>query len=90
MNHTFSESSGCPLLQDTIWDIFSFEKISGNGRFTKKRKFLAFFEAANQTILMPAGFAIPHLKGFAHYFSGNMSKMMLLLKFLVPTPSEVS
>ena len=49
-----------------------------------------FQAAADRTILTPAGFPIAHLKAFAPRFSGNMSKMSVLLKLGVPAPSKVS
>ena len=42
------------------------------------------------TILMPAGFPMPHLKAYAPNFSGNMWKMPRLSKLGVPAPSKVS
>ena len=39
--------------------------------------------------LTPAGFPIAHLKAFAPKFSGNISKMSVLLKLGVPPPSKV-
>ena len=49
-----------------------------------------FQAAADRTILTPAGFPIAHLKAFAPRFSGNMSKMSVLLKLGVPAPAKVS
>ena len=40
--------------------------------------------------MTPAGFPIAHLKAFAPRFSGNMSKMLVLLKLGVPAPAKAS
>ena len=68
----------CPKAKNAFFGIFSW--------YSQEK----FQVAADRTILTPAGFPIPHLKAYALKFSGNIWKMLVVLKLGVPALSEVS
>ena len=83
---------------DLSWVFFSLSKFRGTSVLWEKAFFCIFawphrenFQvAANRTILTPEGFPIAHLKAYALRFSGNIWKMLVVLKLGVPALPEVS